>query len=162
MHTPHKAQHPETGTSAASSAVTDFQLSLNCSFLSVRRGVEAVMQALSPLDLDVEECGTVELVLAEAMNNIVEHAYPPSDEPGLIHLSCTHAPDGLHVKIRDAGRPMPDGATPIGAAAQVDVEFDDLPEGGFGWFLIKDLAKDVEYRRMNDENHLTFRLVVAI
>ncbi len=143
---------------AAPSAVTDFQISLGCTEVDVRNGLAQVMQALSPLNLDVEECGTVELVLAEAMNNIVEHAYPNGDDPGPIHLSCSHAPDGLHVTIRDAGRPMPNGATPIGAAVNVNVDFDDLPEGGFGWFLIKDLAKDVEYRRMNDENHLTFRL----
>ena len=162
MHMRHNADPLASGTQGTSNALTDFHLSVGCTDIAVRDCLEQVMRALSPLKLGVEECGTVELVLAEAMNNIVEHAYPPSDAPGPIHLHCTHAPDGLHVKIRDAGRPMPDGTTPVGTAANIDVDFDDLPEGGFGWFLIKDLAKDVEYRRMNDENNLSFRLAVAL
>ena len=43
-----------------------------------------------------------------------------------------------------------------------DVPMQDMPEGGFGWFLIKDLAKDVTYHRVKAENHLSLRLAVAI
>ena len=144
------------------SAPTGVRVSLDCSDMPVRDALAQVMQALSPLRLDVEECGTVELVLAEAMNNILEHAYPQHEALGPIHLSCNHDANGLHVRIRDAGRPMPNGTTPIGTAVNLDVDFDDLPEGGFGWFLIKDLAKDIEYHRADDENHLSFRLAVAV
>jgi serine/threonine-protein kinase RsbW len=42
------------------------------------------------------------------------------------------------------------------------VDLMDLPEGGFGWFLIKDLAKDVVYARVEGENRLQLRVAVAV
>ena len=33
-----------------------------------------------------------------------------------------------------------------------------LPEGGFGWFLICDLATELGYTRAHDRNLLAFRL----
>ncbi|MEL7081583.1 MAG: ATP-binding protein, partial [Pseudomonadota bacterium] len=56
---------------------------------------------------------------------------------------------------------MPDGETPLGRPANLNVDKMDLPEGGFGWFLIKDLAKDVDYKRVGWENRLSLRLAVA-
>jgi serine/threonine-protein kinase RsbW len=35
---------------------------------------------------------------------------------------------------------------------------DDLPEGGFGWYLIRTLARDVRYDRNGVTNCLTFWL----
>lgn len=51
---------------------------------------------------------------------------------------------------------------PLGLAAKTDVDFMDMPEGGFGWFIIKDLAKDIVYRRQNGENLLDLRIAVAL
>ncbi|MEX0369392.1 MAG: ATP-binding protein, partial [Tateyamaria sp.] len=78
-----------------------------------------------------------------------------------IDISCVHGSDGLRLTVVDTGHAMPDGQTPVGAAADLDVDLCDMPEGGFGWFLIKDLAKDVEYRRREQENHLQLRIAVA-
>ncbi|WP_280514091.1 hypothetical protein [Allosediminivita pacifica] len=33
-----------------------------------------------------------------------------------------------------------------------------LPEGGFGWFLIHELARELAYRHDGGMNRLTFRL----
>ena len=124
-------------------ATPDVEISITSGEFAVRDCLATLLDALSPYDLDVEETGTIELVLAEAMNNIVEHAYPPDDVPGPIDVFCSRIPDGLQFRIKDCGRPMPDGVTPIGLPVDLEVDFTDLPEGGFGWFLIKDLAKDV-------------------
>lgn len=148
-------------TDGARRPLPEVRLTVKSGDMAVRDALERTLRALAPLDLDIEERGTVELVLAEALNNIVEHAYDGTVEDGAIRLCCRHARDGLHVTIRDSGRPMPDGRTPVGEAVNVEVDLPDLPEGGFGWFLIKDLAKDVVYRRDGDENHLTFRVAIA-
>jgi len=129
--------------------------------LAVRKALELVFDQLSPLTLDVEETSTVELVLAEALNNIVEHAYPPADASGPVHINIRHCKDGLHVQLRDRGRAMPDHKLPKGQLHSCDVDFSDLPEGGFGWFLIKDLSRDVEYTRLDGENRLKLRIAVA-
>ncbi|MEL6450486.1 MAG: ATP-binding protein [Pseudomonadota bacterium] len=139
-----------------------FRITVQSGALAVREALAALLDGLKPLDLDIEEAGTVELVMAEALNNIVEHAYPAGDPAGPIDITCAHAVDGLHLTVVDQGRGMPDGETPLGAAANLDVDLCDMPEGGFGWFLIKDLAKDVTYQRVARENHLTLRIAVAV
>ena len=140
---------------------TDVHISITSSEYAVRDALSRLLDALRPLMLDVEETGTIELVLAEAMNNIVEHAYPPGDRPGPITLTCTPEAGGLRFLIKDTGRPMPNGVTPIGLPVDLSVDFNELPEGGFGWFLIQDLARDVVYHRVDDANQLTFRLCLA-
>lgn len=139
-----------------------FRISVQSSELAVRDALKQLLDGLMPLSLDIEETGTVELVMAEALNNIVEHAYPDDDPVGPINIACEHRRDGLHLSVVDRGRGMPDGRTPLGTPVDLNVSLDDMPEGGFGWFLIKDLAKDVRYQRLEQENWLNLRLAVAI
>lgn len=138
-----------------------FKVALQSSEFGVRAALTEVLRGLGPLSLETEELGTVELVLAEALNNVVEHAYPEGDPAGPIHIECSQSLDGLHFRVTDAGRPMPDGQIPLGQRASLDVDFMDLPEGGFGWFLIQDLAKDIGYRREDGNNILDLRLALA-
>lgn len=133
----------------------DLRLTFPSSPLSVRRALQTVIADLQELEL--EERGSVELVLAEVLNNVVEHAYGP-EERGWISLECASEPDGLHFRIRDEGRAMPEGTPPMGAPSPLPERLDKMPEGGFGWFLIKDLSRDVQYRRIDDMNELTFRI----
>ncbi|WP_375229666.1 ATP-binding protein [Roseobacter sp. S98] len=146
----------------AAAILPPFEVSIMSSELAVRDALSQFLAALGPIALDVEEAGTIELVLAEVLNNIVEHAYPAGSASGPIDIRCTHRKDGLHVSITDSGLAMPDGQLPLGNQVSVDVDLDDLPEGGFGWFLIQDLAKDVHYARNGRKNRLTLRLPVGI
>ncbi len=57
---------------------------------------------------------------------------------------------------------MPGGQLPLGMSQSLNVGLCDLPEGGFGWFLIKDLAKDLKYRRIGQENHLHLRIAITV
>ncbi|ASM73730.1 MULTISPECIES: ATP-binding protein [Roseobacteraceae] len=129
---------------------------------AARQALDQLKRNLAPLSLDIEEFGAVELVLAEAMNNICEHAYAAGARSGPIRLRCQHRRDGLHFSIADEGMPMPGECTPLGLAVNVAVDLMDTPEGGFGWFLIRDLAKDVSYQRHGSVNHLSLRMAVAI
>jgi serine/threonine-protein kinase RsbW len=52
---------------------------------------------------------------------------------------------------------MPKETLPEGRLiARADVS--NLPEGGFGWFLIRALSRDLDYRRVGGRNLLSFRL----
>jgi serine/threonine-protein kinase RsbW len=100
-------------------------------------------------------CSTAEIVLAEVLNNIVEHAY--AGHSGMIDIVLAVADGGLVVQTRDDGAALPDRvlAQPsILPATTVD----DLPEGGFGWYLIRTLSNDLAYRRSDSCNHLTLRV----
>lgn len=132
--------------------------------LAVRKALVDTIAALRFLDLSSEEYGTIELVLAEIMNNIVEHAYA-NDPDGMIELEIQPNSNGLSCFLRDDGQPMPDGNVPLGVlpatCSDPTADIDDLPEGGFGWFLIRDLARDLKYSRQNGKNILTFRIATG-
>lgn len=129
-------------------------------FENVRLAIENAMLTLEPLNLREEEKSSVEIALAEALNNVVEHAYPDGT-PGDVKLVLRHGRAGLLIEIRDNGRPMPNGRTPDGNHPTDSEPHNDLPEGGFGWFLIRELARDLVYDRENGENFLIFRLAVG-
>jgi serine/threonine-protein kinase RsbW len=124
--------------------------------LAVRDGLKALFNRLPLSKLSDEDRSTVEIVLAEALNNIVEHAYAKSQ--GDIEISLSMQANDLKVCIIDSGLPMPGGILP--QAPQNLIEpLCDLPEGGFGWFLIRSLSKDLSYRRNGRHNQLCFRLL---
>ena len=129
-------------------------------FENVRLAIEKAMDTIQPLALSEETASSVEIVLAEALNNVVEHAYPP-DQPGDVKLILRHGRAGLLIEIRDKGKPMPNGRTPVGEHPADAATATDLPEGGYGWFLIKQLARDMVYDRENGENFLIFRMPLA-
>lgn len=123
--------------------------------LSVRDGLHR-LTTIPPLrDLSADGRGTAEIVLAEALNNIVEHAYAQST--GMIDVTVDYEHPYLNCEVVDCGLPMPDGNLPLGELAPLDPQ-NDLPEGGFGWFLIRSLTRALVYRRADGRNTLMFRM----
>ncbi len=144
------------------SILKPFDIQVDAGQMAVRKALSAVLDGLRPLDLDIEEAGTVELVLAEALNNIVEHAYGGVRGGRPIRIGCQHRNDGIHFCIEDEGEQMPEGRLPLGAAQNIERDVVDLPEGGFGWFLIQDLAKNISYERLGGTNRLCLRLAITV
>lgn len=140
---------------------TPLHIAFGSSPLQVRDALKRTLAGLGPLALSAEECGTVELVLAEVMNNIVEHAYQEAPD-GMIDLHVSAVPTGLSFVFLDDGAPMPDGHPPLKTLPPITAEVDDLPEGGFGWFLIRELAHDLEYRIEAGRNRFSFRMSVGL
>lgn len=139
-----------------------FSVSLTGAEDAVRSGLAQAMACIAPLSLTSDEAGTVELVLAEALNNVVEHALAATDGTTTIEIRGNHSKDGLRLSIIDQGLPMPEGQAPGAKAPDLDVAVADMPEGGFGWFMIHTLAKDVRYARVGERNHLTLLLAVGV
>lgn len=122
---------------------------------AVRAALRALFAAPMLQHLPEDTRGTAEVVLAEALNNIVEHAY--AETGGTIEITLEPAPGGLACRIVDHGRPMPDGQLPRGVLPHADPG--DPPEGGFGWYLIRSLSQDLHYARTDGRNLLSFRVV---
>ncbi|AZQ65881.1 ATP-binding protein [Silicimonas algicola] len=130
-------------------------------FRWVRRGVQTLIHTLSTQGILPGDLGTVEIVVAEVLNNIVEHAYPEG-APGEIRVIVRRRSSSLMVEIRDRGRPMPKGRAPLGNHPMVEFNPNDaMPEGGYGWFLIRELVRDLVYDRKEDENILFFRVALG-
>ncbi len=136
----------------------DFELAdvtIAADFLSVRHGLQHLFNQDPLADLSEESRDHSEIVLAEVLNNIVEHAYCGAD--GQIKISVTCQCGFLDIRIIDGGRPMPDLKLPSGELCPM-FDGQDPPEGGFGWFLIRSLTQDLHYQRVQDQNILQFRL----
>ncbi|EEE38723.1 anti-sigma B factor, putative [Rhodobacteraceae bacterium KLH11] len=119
-------------------------------------GIATLSARLAERGLPASKSDDVKIALAEAINNVVEHAYagvPPSD----IQVNCCLCEDRLMIQITDSGNPMPGLHPPKGAPASVDTALQDLPEGGFGWFLIHQLASEIHYERQDGGNLLCLR-----
>ena len=139
-----------------------FEVSFESCRFAVRQALDTLLLRLEPLRLDPEERGTFEIVLAEVLNNIVEHSYSDPAACCPISVYCDHLDTGLTVVVTDNGCMMPDGRLPLGELAPLGQNLDDLPEGGFGWFMIRNLAKDVVYERIGNENRLSMRLLIGL
>ena len=123
----------------------------------VRRSIHEVEDELIAADVASEDIGSISIVLAEAMNNVVEHAFD-NNHDGKMTLVVRSRSNSLLFEIRDTGRPMPKGRAPMGNHPMSEFnQFDAMPEGGYGWFLIRELVQDLVYDRQNDENILFFR-----
>ncbi len=136
------------------------RLSIEADACAIRHALAAVVSALGPLRLSPECTGDIELVLAEVLNNIQRHAY--GGKPGPIELDLAVAEGSLVCTVVDCGTPMPGGDLPAGRAVALDVRPDALPEGGFGWFLIRSHARSLVYHREAGRNRLILHLPMMV
>lgn len=129
-----------------------------CSFTvaeqSARSCISAVMERLRDINLPADRTGDVQIALTEAINNIVEHAYVDTSD-GEICITCDLSPKTLRIQINDSGLPLPGGELPAGLPADISGPLETLPEGGFGWYLIRELTCELQYKRLADGNELS-------
>lgn len=124
---------------------------------SVARAVMDVKGEDWGRDAGPDLMSSLEIVLAEALNNVVEHSC--ADQDGTwFRLSCDFDGHTISVRIEDNGRAMPGAALPKGLASSLSVAKDDLPEGGFGWFLIRSICSEISYARSGLVNRLEMKL----
>lgn len=128
--------------------------------LAVRAALERVLDRLAACGVGADDRALCEIVLAEILNNVVEHAYGRAG--GWIELmaevTCGATPVGgeLHFTVSDWGHPMPGGILPSGSLPPVAAG--DLPEGGFGWHLIRALSSRLDHGREGGRNWLRVSL----
>ena len=130
-------------------------ISFPASHLDVREALIATRAALREGGIGADCASSFELALAEVMNNIVTHAYHGQDG-GMIDLCVCFEEDRLVSCVCDGGKAMPGGRPPEGARSDPGPDLGKLPEGGFGWGLIRALAVDLEYDRTDGRNILRF------
>lgn len=151
-----QTQGPAPGQPAQRSEPKIFHHAFTADALSVRHALRTAL-ARFLRQLSPDQAGTLELVLAEVLNNIVEHGYKDT-ATGTITLSLVRDHRGLSCSISDDGVELPPNCLTIGRQDAARPLPQALPEGGFGWFLIHDLVEDLGYHRANGRNLLAFRL----
>jgi serine/threonine-protein kinase RsbW len=107
----------------------------------------------------LEEAGNVpssllmplNLVLEEALTNIIFYAY----EPGTVNeirLDFVTYADRLEITLTDSGKPFDPTVSPD---PDISLSAEDRPIGGLGIFLIRKLMDTVDYQRKDEQNILT-------
>ena len=119
-----------------------------CSDGATRAALIAITQRLRQRQVLPEALETLELVLAEVLNNLVEHGY--DERGGSVDLSVTIASDGLRCRIADQGRRAPCAALTGSALPDAST----MPEGGWGWYLVCTMSENIEYTQENGWNVL--------
>ncbi len=122
--------------------------------ISIREGLVGLFALDLMEPLTAESLSAAQIVLAEALNNVVEHAY--AQYPGKIEIWVTRRESYLFIRIMDDGLAMPGGDLPCGKPGWPE----DLPEGGFGWSLIRNLSHDLTYARDGKRNLLSLCISV--
>ncbi|MEM9318641.1 MAG: ATP-binding protein [Pseudomonadota bacterium] len=135
---------------------SQFERTLRPDPLEVRATLVALRQELSP-SVDDDSIDTIELICAEILNNVVEHAFAdPMPDDGTIRVRTDMRDGALTFNVVDNGHPMPGGEPPNPDAPEVDnVAQEALPEGGFGWNLIHHLSGGLSYHHADGCNHLS-------
>lgn len=134
-------------------------LRVNSTPYSVRSALVRIRKVLGKASVPGADLGRLEIVLAEAMNNIVEHGYLYRPD-GKIVVRLMQDTGNLLCEITDTGTAMPGNALPPGTHPLKGAD-EDLPEGGFGWFMIREVAQVLRYRRCAGRNHLFIQLALS-
>ena len=133
------------------------QLEFSGTELGVRKALQTIVDGLVGGEVCKNDLGLIEVVLAEVFNNIVEHAYD-TGSPGRIFVCVTVCADRFCFLVTDEGRALPFEAIPQGGLPELDGPLETLPEGGFGWYLVRKLAADLSYHRKDGRNELMFSM----
>jgi serine/threonine-protein kinase RsbW len=97
-------------------------------------------------------CDDVQIVLAEALNNIAEHAYGRV-ALGAVAVTVARHGNDLCIDIADWGRPFVQDVIHDAPGPAPE----DLAEGGYGRFLIQALSSEARHTRGGGRNNLFLR-----
>lgn len=96
----------------------------------------------------------LQLVLTEALNNIIEHAYKKEDK-NYIEIQLKYTDKKFTIILSDEG--LQNSADLTRDLVFDPDDIDSIPERGMGLFIINKIMSKVEYRRTNNKN--TFILI---
>ena len=122
-------------------------------FLSVRGALASIRDDYLHQGHRAEQFLKIEMVLAEALNNIAEHGGPSVRDSPII-IKWQYENDHFRATLNDTGHPYPATVIPDTSNPRLDVDDTDLPEGGFGWNIICQLCDTVRYQRIAHQNKL--------
>ena len=91
------------------------------------------------------------LVLEEAVINVINYAYPKEDHQ-YIYLSATMKDGSIVLVLTDTGKEFDPTAAP---EADITLSADERQIGGLGIFLIRQIMNEVKYERIEGKNVLT-------
>ena len=110
--------------------------------------------------IDAGVRGDVRLIVEELASNAIAYGGVDGNGMGQHELSVNIAIDGdlLTLEFRDEGAPFDPLST---APPDLEADIMDRPIGGLGLYLIRQIAEETHYRRVDDANLLRVSLRIA-
>src|SRR5262249_39267062 len=93
------------------------------------------------------------LVLEELFTNALTHGGCAGMESA-VHVRLERRGDGVHVDFRDRGRAFDPLSAP---EPDLEASLEDRGVGGLGVHLVRQIMRDLEYRREDGRNRITMR-----
>jgi anti-sigma regulatory factor (Ser/Thr protein kinase) len=103
------------------------------------------------MSLSPELIFNLNLVLEEAVSNVILYAYP-KEEHQEISLSAQKKDNSIIFVLTDSGKEFDPTLAPD---ADITLSAEERQIGGLGIFLIRQIMNTVEYQRINGQNVLT-------
>lgn len=130
---------------------------------AVSASLPALKTALDALceqaNVSAELRADLQVVLDEVCANVIKHAYP-ADRPGVLRLGLCHLaaalddpsnqPAAIEITVTDQGRPFNPLARPT---PDLSLTWDDLPLGGLGIHLVRQLTNSQSYSHSESEGN---------
>jgi anti-sigma regulatory factor (Ser/Thr protein kinase) len=117
----------------------------------VSRLYEFIEEVGNDFSLTPDIVFNLNLVLEEAVVNIINYAYPKEDHQH-IYLSAKMRDDSIVLVLTDTGKEFDPTAAP---EPDVTLSADEREIGGIGIFLIRQIMNEVKYERIEGKNVLT-------
>ena len=117
----------------------------------INKLTEFVEEIGNKLSLAPDVVFNLNLVLEEAVVNIINYAYP-KEEHQSIYLSATQHEDSIILVLTDTGVEFDPTMAP---EADITLSAEERPIGGLGIFLIRQIMNEVRYDRIDGKNVLT-------
>lgn len=128
---------------------TNFNCRFEGTFENVSHAGSAIYAICKDRKIQSDICDDIQLGVVEALNNIVEHAFQNQEERE-ISLSLSFSEKEIIIELEFKGTMFIPKEISL-----IDFDKDDLqnlPEGGFGLFLINELMDRIDYEAHEEKN----------
>ncbi|MBD2627670.1 ATP-binding SpoIIE family protein phosphatase [Trichormus variabilis] len=138
--------------------VMEWNLTLNSELTELEEVKQSLGKILQAASLTVELIEDAQLIVEEVLVNIIEYGYENRSD-GCIDVRIEINNQKLTMTFKDSGKPF----NPLTDIVSPDMMMDDEDRslGGFGFFLVQELAEQVDYVYLNGKNILTVRQAIA-
>ncbi|MBD2693623.1 ATP-binding SpoIIE family protein phosphatase [Anabaena catenula] len=138
--------------------VMEWNLTLNSELTELEEVKQSLGKILQAASLTVQLIEDAQLIVEEVLVNIIQYGYENRSN-GYIDLRIEINNQQLTMTFKDSGKPF----NPLTEIASPDMMMDDEDRslGGFGFFLVQELAEQVDYVYLNGKNILTVRQAIA-
>ena len=132
------------------------QLILKNEIVEINRLAIFIEELGEELNLAPDLVFNLNLVLEEAVSNVIFYAYPQEEHQEII-LTAKKTDKNLIFVLTDSGKEFDPTKAPD---ADITLSAEDRQIGGLGIFLIRQIMNKVEYQRIEGKNVLTLGKVL--